>query len=448
MATQKRQKRKSKNDIFTPEFEELVLGPMAKQMAGKPLSEGFEKGAPLNTLIGRLVEMALKEEMEDHLGYAPNERKSQKAEEDVELINSRNGYSSKRLKTSQGPVDVNIPRDRNAEFEPKIVPKYKGISHELETRIISMYTLGMTTRDIQRHVEEIYGLETSPMLVSRVSEKLEEELTQWRNRPLEAVYPIVFVDAMHMPIRHGGRVHSTAIYNVSTYNEKGRMEIIGLYIAEDEDGRQESSSYWHRIFVELQKRGLQDILILCSDGLKGMRQAAEAVFPKVRMQPCVVHLIRASTRLLNYKDRSKVCKVLKQIYDAPSYEMAELALKQLDEEWGQKYPAITIQWQNNLPKIKDLWSYGEHLRKMVYTTNSIENIHRRVRKVTKNRSSMPNVDSTLRLVSLILRDLNTREEEKARSRNYWREILNELHIHFADRLPHEWGHRIAAWRID
>lgn len=311
-----------------------------------------------------------------------------------------------------------------------------------------MYTLGLTTRDIERHVEEIYGVNSSSMLVSRLSKKLDDELTSWRNRALEPLYPVVFVDAMHMPIRHERKVSSTAVYNVSTYNENGRLEVIGLYMAETEMGRQESSKYWHQVFVELQKRGLKDVLILCADGLNGLEDAAKAVFPEARFQPCVVHLIRASTRLVSHKDRSEVCKSLKEIYTAPTYEMAELGLEKLEEQWNEKYPGIIKQWNNNLPRLAHLWTYGEHLRKVVYTTNAIENVHRRVRKVTKNRASLPSTDSALRLLSLVLRDINNREESKARSRNNWRDIINELHIHFEDRLPKEWGHRMQAWKID
>ncbi len=442
----KKRKRDRSPNAFDPEFEEKYLAPLARRMAGKPLDEG--PGSELNNLIGRIVEMALKEEMNEHLGYLPNERQMDPDYQEDDYTNARNGYSTKVLKTSQGESKIKIPRDRNADFEPYIVPKHQTISREIEARIISMYTLGLTTRDIMRHVEEIYGINGSSMLVSRLSKKLDDELTLWRDRPLENLYPVVFVDAMHMPVRHGHSVSSTAVYNVSAYNENGRLEVIGLYMSKSEMGRQESSAYWHQVFVKLQKRGLKDILILCADGLNGLENAARTVFPNIRFQPCVVHLLRASTRLVSHKNRSAVCKSLKNIYGAPTYEVAEIALEKLEHDWNDKYPGIIQQWKNNLPRLADLWTYGEHLRKAVYTTNAIENVHRRVRKVTKNRSSLPNIDSALRLLSLVLRDLNKREADKARARNNWRDIINELHIHIEERLPKDWGHRIQAWKID
>ncbi len=440
----KRRKKQLSTNAFDPAFEERFLAPIAKRMAGKSLDES--PGSELNNLIGRIVEMALKEEMNEHLGYLPNERQSSQDNPRDDSVNARNGYSAKTLKTSQGDVDIKIPRDRHADFEPHIVPKHQSMSKEVEARIISMYTLGLTTRDIVRHVEEIYGISGSSMLVSRLSKKLDDELTLWRDRPLEALYPILFVDAMYMPIRHDNGVSSTAVYNVSVYNENGRLEVIGLYISKAEMGRKESSTFWHQIFIKLQKRGLKDVLILCADGLAGLEDAARTVFPEMRFQPCVVHLIRASTRLISHKDRSGVCKSLKEIYAAPSYEVAEIKLEQLKQQWNDKYPGIIKQWQSNLPRLADLWTYGEFLRKAVYTTNAIENVHRQVRKVTKNRGSLPSVDSALRLFSLVLRDINKKEANKARPRNDWRAIINELHIHFEERLPKEWGHRMQVWR--
>lgn len=444
--SQKKKRRSTSANAFSPEIEEMLLAPIAKEMAGKPLSEGLTAGSPLKQLIGRIVEMALAEEMENHLGYPANER--MRPEHDAaesRRDNTRNGYSPKTLKTSVGEVDIKVPRDRESTFEPQVVRRHQSISQEIEQRIISMYISGMTTRDIERHVEEMYGLDTSAMLVSRLSQKLDEELTQWRNRPLEPVYPVVFVDAMHMPVRHAQGVDSTAVYQVCTYNEHGKMEVIGIYMAKHESGRKESARYWHQIFVELEKRGLKDILILCADGLTGLEEAARAVYPQIHFQPCVLHMLRASTRIVGHKERSAVCKSIKDIYAAPSYEAAEVALAKLAEQWEARYPGIVSQWTQNLPRLANMWTYSAALRTMVYTTNAIENVNRQVRKVTKNRASMPNRESTIRLISLVLRDLNSREMNKKTPRNDWRKIVTELPIHFGDRLPPDWGHRVQAW---
>ena len=441
----KRKRRGKSRNAFDPAIEELLLAPIAKEMAGKPLEEALTPDSPLKQLIGRVVEMALKEEMQEHLGYSPNERQqTDEPEGNGTRSNFRNGYSSKTLKTSHGKVDIDIPRDRSATFEPRVVPKHQTISEEIEKRIISMYTAGMTTRDIERHVEEMYGLDSSAMLVSRLSRKLDDELTQWRNRPLEPLYPIVFVDAMHIPVRHERGVVSTAVYQVCAYNEYGKLEVIGLYMSDKEAGRKESSRYWHQVFIELEKRGLKDILILCADGLNGLEDAAKTVFPDVHFQPCVVHLVRTSSRLITWQDRPGVCNALKKIYTAPSYEAAELALEKLIEEWGDRYPGVIDQWQKNLPRLANLWIYSEPLRCMVYTTNAIENVHRQARKVTKNRASLPNVNSTLRLMSLVLRDINRKASGKTKGRNDWRRIVSELPLHFGDRVPENWGHRLRC----
>ena len=444
MTTRKKKKRAQSRNAFDPALEELLLAPIAKEMAGKPLDNALTTDSPLKQLIGRVVEMALKEEMSEHLGYSPHERRE--GGDTGGASNTRNGYSAKTLKTSHGKVNIDIPRDRLSTFEPRIVPKHQSISEEMEAKIVAMYTAGMSTRDIERHVAEMYGIDSSAMLVSRLTQKLDEELTQWRNRPLEAMYPVVFVDAMHVPVRHAHGVISTAVYQVCAYNEYGKLEIIGLYMSTTEAGRKESSSYWHHVLIELEKRGLKDILILCADGLNGLEDAARAVYPEVQFQPCVVHLVRASTRLISWKDRSAVCNALKRIYAAPSYEAAEVGLSKLEEEWGNRYPGVVDQWQRNLPRLSSLWSYSEPLRKMVYTTNAIENVNRQARKTMKNRASMPNVDAALRLMSLAMRDLNRRHTKKSQGRGDWRRIVTELPLHFGERIPINWGHRLQAWQ--
>lgn len=397
--------------------------------------------SPLKDLIGRFVEIALEEEMRESLGHERYERHRAEPEADLEegAHNSRNGHSRKRLKTSHGTSEIRIPRDRQGEFEPKIVPKYKTISADVEARVIAMYTSGMTTRDIQRHVEELYQIEASEMFVSRLVEKLDPELSAWRNRPLESHYGIVFIDAIHMKVRHAQGVRATAAYQVSGYGESGVLEVLGLYMAPEGESPAESASFWYRTLLEVQQRGVKDILILCADGLTGLREMVAEVYPRTHFSPCVVHLMRRALKPVHDKDRKKVAPKLRAIYQALNYEEAEKALAEVEAAYGKQYPHLVKQWHASLPTLSELFGYSPALRKLVYTTNPIENINRQVRKVTKNRGALPNLDSAIRLLTLVLRDIDARNA--ARTRPDWTPIARQLHIHFPGRLPEDWGSR-------
>lgn len=419
-------------------IDELLRG-FAKEAAGKPLAESMTPDSPLKQLIGRFVELAYEEEMNQHLGY--ERYKDAKLDPDDPQRNTRNGSYSKTLKTSLGATNVAVPRDRRGDFSPQIIPKFQGISDELEARIVSMYARGMSTRDICGHVEEIYNFEASPMFVSRVVEKLDPELKAWRNRVLESHYPIVFIDALHLKVRHSFGVRPTAVYQFCGYNESGHLEILGISMASTEHGVSESASFWHQALLEIKNRGVQQMLIVCGDGLIGLEQAVEAVFPQARFQPCVVHLTRNSFKVASYKHRAALARDLRAIYQAPTYEAAEMALENLSEQWNQRYPQIVNQWAQNLGRLANLWTYGAVLRKLVYTTNPIENVNRQLRKVTKTRGAMPNVDSAMRLLTLAAMQISEKAQQKTRVRPDWKSILGELHIHFGDRLPKEWGHR-------
>lgn len=429
-----------------PEPLEAYLQEAAKGAAGKPLSESLTPDSPLKKLIGRFVEVALEEEMRQHLGYDHHERRpSGSSSGATPRKNTRNGYSKKRLKTSYGQTHVQVPRDRQASFEPVVVPKYASVTEEVEARTLAMYAQGMTTREIQRHVEELYGFQASEMFVSRLTERLDPELAAWRARPLEATYAVVFIDAMHLKVRHAAAgaaagVHSTAAYTVTGYGENGTHEILGLYMAPEGTSPSESASFWHQVLVELEKRGLEQILILCADGLTGLEEAAGAVYPQARFQPCLVHLMRTSLRHVAYTERKAVARQLKHVYQAPTYESAEQALDRFALAHRDRYPAVVRLWQEKLPALAALFSYSEPLRKLVYTTNPIEGVHRQVRKVTKNRGVLPNVASAMRLLTLVLRDLDQRQRKRARPD--WRRIVAELHIHFTGRLPQDWGRRL------
>ena len=435
----KRRGRRKKVD--TPNALEVYLREIAKEGAGKPLSESLTDGSPLKQLIGRFVEIALEEEMSQHLGYAPHERLESSPEEVPQRrSNTRNGRSRKRLKTSHGQTEIRIPRDRDGSFEPQIVPKYGTITHEVEDRVVSMYAAGMTTREIQSHVRELYGFEASEMFVSRIVERLDPVLTEWRSRPLERVYAVVFVDAIHLKVRHQSGVRSMAAYQISGYGEAGMMEILGLYMAPEGHSPAESASFWHQVLVELEKRGLEDILILCADQLTGLEDAVLSVYPQARFQPCVVHIMRSSLRRVPWAERKSVARELKRIYQAATYQQAEVALERVRELFDRSHPALVRQWTSVLPRLSDLWHYSAPLRKLVYTINPMENLNRQIRKVTKNRGVLPNPESALRLLTLVLTRIDSRNRDHTRPD--WPRIAQELTIHFPDRLPENWGLRI------
>lgn len=425
----------SKREQAYEEPVEAYLKKAAKQMAGKPLD--LSEDSPLRELMGRLVELTLEEEMSEHLGYAPHERKKGEEAGLPRRKNTRNGYTAKRLRTSEGPAEIRVPRDREAAFEPKVVRKRGTLSQEMERRVVAMYASGMTTRDIRAHVEEMYyGFEVSDMFVSRVVERLEPELVAWRSRPLESHYAVVFIDALHMKVRHTTGVASTALYQVAGYGESGQMEILGVYMA-PEGTQAESATFWHQVLVELERRGVEDLLIVCADQLAGLEAAVESVYPQAHYQPCLVHIMRSSLRRVPWSERKAVARDVKRIYQAATFEEAEAELERLSMRYEGRYPALVRQWRQALPRLSTLWRYSEALRKLVYTTNPIENNNRQVRKVTKNRGAFPNGASALRLITLVL----MRIDERKRTRPDWTRIVKELEIHFPNRLPENWGFR-------
>jgi putative transposase len=436
----KKRPRRKKDDA-PPDPLEAYLRQIAKDGAGKPLSESLTEGSPLKQLIGRFVEIALEEEMREHLGYDPHERQSTTSEDQSpqRRQNTRNGRSRKRLRTSHGETEIHVPRDRAGAFEPEIVPKYGTITREVEDRVIAMYAAGMTTREIQSHVQELYGFDASEMFVSRIVERLDPMLADWRGRPLEAVCAVVFIDAIHLKVRHQTGVTSTAAYLISGYGEAGVMDVLGIYMAPEGHSPAESASFWHQVLVELEKRGLRDILILGADQLAGLEQAVESVYPRARFQPCVVHIVRNSLRRVPWTERKAVAREIKRIYQAATYEQAETALDELRTLYGKRHPAVVRQWTSTLPRLSDLWHYSTPLRKLVYTINPMENLNRQIRKVTKNRGVLPNPESAMRILTLILTRLDNRARQRVRPD--WPRIANELSIHFPDRLPENWGLR-------
>jgi transposase-like protein len=459
-----RKKKSDRDDPDLPPQLQQIFDDAVKEAAGKPLS--MEKGSPLGRLIGAFVEHCLAEEINEHLGYQPHQRLSQSPSiTDADLgnaeaqgdppegdqpsgkrrSNTRNGYSQKQLKTSMGSTTIAVPRDRAGEFDPQILPKHHSLSSEIEERVIAMYAHGVSSRDITEHIEQLYHFDVSENFVSRLLERVDPELTAWRNRPLESIYAIVYIDALHLKIRHSNGVASTAAYIVSGYGESGAHEVLGVWIAPSGQsaGHGESASFWHTVLVELNKRGVAEVLILASDGLRGIDQAVEAVYPSAKHLPCVVHQVRNSLQKVGATQRKSVAGALKQIYQAPSYQAAEAGLEQLQQQYGERYGSLVRQWEVLVPRLSVLWSYSEGLRRMVYTTNPQENLNRQVRKVTKTRSVLPSIGSALRLLTLALRDIDRRNAAR-RTRVDWRRIVQELQIHFPGRLPQDWGTRLLS----
>lgn len=423
----------SKKTAQDPQLAELI-DKIGKELAGKSLSDALAPGSdsPLAQLIGTIVQTALDHEMTEHLGYARSERA------DAPRPNTRNGSFKKTLKTTQGEVTVDVPRDRNSTFEPTIVPKHSRVADELEQRIFAMLEEGMTTRQIQDHIEQIYHTKLSASSISELAKKLDDILKQWRTRPLERVYAIMVVDAIYIKIRHAQGVRSTAVYQVCAYDDMGRLEVLGVYLPED-GSTEESARFWHSIFVDLRNRGVEDVLYLCMDGLTGLPAAARSMWPEVSIQPCVVHLVRNSLRHVSSKRRDEMARDLKSIYQAASYEAAELALEALREKWGEEHP-VSRQWVENLPRIQSLFGVGPALRKKISTTNAIENLHSHERRYLKAHKSFPSTESALRYVTMVARKLSNKNTSKRHQRGQWRSVVNELHVLFEDRLHPEWGY--------
>ena len=384
-------------------------------------SEGL--GGPeglLKQLTGALVSRALEGELEHHLGY----RKGEKAPEGQD--NRRNGKTSKTLHTAQGNVPIEVPRDREGSFEPQLVGKHQRHFDGFDDKIISMYARGMTVRDIRAHLEELYGVDVSPDLISRATESVTDELKAWQSRPLERVYLVVYLDALVLKVRDKGGVRNKSAYLVVGVRTDGHKDILGLWLADTEGAK-----FWLAILNELKNRGVEDILVLCADGLPGLPDAVEAAFPLTVFQTCIVHVVRSSTRFVTWKDRKEVCADLRSIYTAPTLEAAELALDAFDDNWRSKYPMIATSWRNRWEEITPFLRFPPDMRKAVYTTNAIEALNRQVRKVIKTRSAFPSDDAALKLVFLALRNA---QKTWGRPFPQFSLALAQFAIHFEGRL--------------
>ena len=376
------------------------------------------QGGLLKELTKALVEKALDGELTHHLGYS----KHSASKSD----NARNGKSKKGLLTDHGKMEIVSPRDRNGSFEPELVKKRQTRFDGFDDKILSMYSRGMTVREIQGHLEDIYAVEVSPDLISSVTDSVLEEVRAWQNRPLDAVYPIVFMDALRVKIRDNGHVINKAVYMALGVNLDGHKEVLGLWVA-----KEEGAKFWLKVVTELKNRGVKDMFIACVDGLKGFPEAIESVYPETQVQLCVVHMVRNSLRFVPWKDKKAVVADLKTIYTATNAEVAKENLNAFRTKWNEKYPTIADSWERNWEGLIPFLSYPDYIRKAIYTTNAIESLNRSLRKVSKNRGSFPNDESALKLLYLALRNISKKWTMPIR---LWKQALNQFVILFPGRM--------------
>lgn len=404
----KQEEPKSQADPYE-ELEELFDKALSLLQSGKPL-EGKE-GA-ITPLIKKLIETSLDGEMENHLNTS--------------RPNRRNGRGKKQVKTSFGNVDIETPRDRESSFQPQLIPKrQRSLGPSLENKILSLYSMGMSYRDISAHIEEMYGLELSAAQLTVITDKIWPEIEEWRTRPLEEIYPFVWLDALFYKVRQEGRIRKMAAYMVLGMNMEGEKDLLGIYLAEVE-----SAHFWMQVLSDLQQRGVKDILIACIDNLTGFKEAIAAIFPKTDIQLCIVHQIRNSIRYVPWKDEREVIRDMKEIYRAIDLQSAENALERFETKWDKKYPAMVRSWRNNWAALSSFFSYPEAVRHVMYTTNSIEGFNRQIRKATKSKGAFPSERALFKALYMITANVKKRWHTP---RN-WKLVLGILKIDFADRL--------------
>jgi putative transposase len=394
-------------------LDELLTGKTTEEIVGP-------KGL-LKQLTKALIERAMNAELNHHLGYQKH------APEGRGTGNSRNGRSRKKVQGDFGSVEIEVPRDRNGTYDPKIIPKHERRFTGFDQKILSMYARGMTTRDIQSHLEEIYGVEVSPSLISEVTDAVMEEVRAWQSRPLEPIYAIVYLDALMVKMRHEGRVENRAVFVGIGVTLEGSKEVLGLWTSATEGAK-----FWLQILTEIRNRGVQDILIACVDGLKGFPEAIQSVYPKTQVQLCIVHMVRNSLNYVSWKERKAVAADLKQIYRAATVEEAEQRLCEFEQRWDEKYSSIGKMWRRNWAGIVPFFAYPGEIRRAVYTTNIVESLNMSLRKVIKTRGSFPGEEAALKLLYLALRNVS----KKWQAHRDWRVSLNHFVL--------LWGERIEA----
>lgn len=375
----------------------------------------------LKELTKALVERAMEAEMTEQIGYEKNDQSAKTTK------NRRNGSTPKTLRSEQGPFQIDVPRDRDGSFEPAIVPKHQREFKGFDDKILSMYSRGMTTREIAEHLKEIYKVDVSPELISRVTDSVKELIEEWRKRTLEAFYPIVFLDALVINVKENSKVVKKAIYLALAVRLDGQKELLGLWIDQNEGAK-----FWYEVLSELKNRGVNDILIAGVDGLTGFPEAIKTVFPQTEVQLCIVHMVRNSLKYVPFKDRKTVAAGLKAIYTAPSEQAASEELERFAGIWDPKYPTISRSWRNRWPEVIPFFKFPDVIRKVIYTTNAIESVNYTIRKVTKNRQSFPNTEAAEKLVFMALQNISKKWTMPLRD---WGSALNQFAIIYGDRVP-------------
>jgi putative transposase len=386
------------------------------------IDDFFGKEGIFSRLFAETIETILEAELTEQLGYGPYEAKGRKSG------NSRNGKRKKRVRTSGGETAINIPRDRNGDFQPSLLEKHKANSNEIEAKVLALYARGNSTRDIRSMLEELYGIHVSATTISAITDKVWPLVEQWQNRPLEKLYPIVYLDALHEKLRREGKVQNTALYTVLGVDLDGHRDVLGHWVGNGGEG----ANFWLSVITDLQTRGVEDILIACVDGLSGFSDAIHAVFPHTEVQRCIIHQIRHSLRYVTWADRKEFTKDLRGIYQASTREQAESQLLQLGEKWGEQYAIAVRSWENNWEELATMFAYPSEIRRLIYTTNAVEGYHRQLRKVVKTKGSFPSAEAVRKLLYLVNENVTKKWTMPIRD---WAKILNQLTIRYDTRMP-------------
>ena len=407
--------KKKEKDVIDRMLDQIDFhGMTAEELAG-------ENGL-LKQLTRRFYSRALDAEMDEHLGYKKNDNAGDNSG------NSRNGYTTKTVITEDNDtIEIQVPRDRNSTFDPVIIPKHEKRTPLFNDQIISMYSFGMSTRDIQRHLQQVYGVEVSPETISNITESVMSDVREWQNRPLEKSYPILFLDALRVNSRQDGKNINKALYVALAINWEGRKEVLGLWLADTEGAK-----FWMSVLTDIKNRGVEDILIACMDGLTGFPDAVKAVFPNTHIQHCIVHMIRNSTKFVSYKDLKAVCRDLKEVYSAVNAGSGHEALEEFGKKWNDKYPMIQASWERNWNNLTEFFNYPKDIRRAIYTTNAIESLNFSLRKVTRNKSSFPDDDSIYKVMYLAIKNASARWTMPIKD---WGLAVNQFAILFDGRVP-------------
>ena len=407
--------KKKEKDVIDRMLDQIDFhGMTAEELAG-------ENGL-LKQLTRRFYSRALDAEMDEHLGYKKNDNAGDNSG------NSRNGYTTKTVITEDNDaIEIQVPRDRNSTFDPVIIPKHEKRTPLFNDQIISMYSFGMSTRDIQRHLQQVYGVEVSPETISNITESVMADVREWQNRPLEKSYPILFLDALRVNSRQDGKNINKALYVALAINWEGRKEVLGLWLADTEGAK-----FWMSVLTDIKNRGVEDILIACMDGLTGFPDAVKAVFPNTHIQHCIVHMIRNSTKFVSYKDLKAVCRDLKEVYSAVNAGSGHEALEEFGKKWNNKYPMIQASWERNWNNLTEFFNYPKDIRRAIYTTNAIESLNFSLRKVTRNKSSFPDDNSIYKVMYLAIKNASARWTMPIKD---WGLAVNQFAILFDGRVP-------------